>query len=63
MGGGSTLLQPVALSSGQIAVVEVYVPESEVTNGVGTAWAVAVVGAALIVGSVAVGWCGTPSRR
>ncbi|PZT69420.1 two-component sensor histidine kinase [Streptomyces sp. SW4] len=53
--GGSTLLQPVALSSGEIAVVEVYVPESEVTNGVGTAWAVlAAVGAALVVGSVAV---------
>ncbi|OSC57336.1 two-component sensor histidine kinase, partial [Streptomyces sp. 4F] len=53
--GGSTLLQPVALSSGEIAVVEVYVPESAVTNGVGTAWAVlAAVGAALIVGSVAV---------
>ncbi|MET9825160.1 MULTISPECIES: sensor histidine kinase [unclassified Streptomyces] len=55
VGGGSTLLQPVALSSGEIAVVEVYVPESAVTNGVGTAWAVlAGVGAALIVGSVAV---------
>ncbi|MEU0002931.1 HAMP domain-containing sensor histidine kinase [Streptomyces sp. NPDC006314] len=53
--GGSTLLQPVALGSGSIAVVEVYVPESEVTNGVGTAWAVlAAVGLALIVGSVAV---------
>ncbi|MEU0597926.1 HAMP domain-containing sensor histidine kinase [Streptomyces sp. NPDC006393] len=53
--GGSTLLQPVALSSGAIAVVEVYVPEAEVTNGVGTAWAVlAGVGAALVVGSVAV---------
>ncbi|WP_309093956.1 HAMP domain-containing sensor histidine kinase [Streptomyces sp.] len=53
--GGSTLLQPVALSTGEIAVVEVYVPESEVTNGVGTAWAVlAGVGLALIVGSVAV---------
>ncbi|MHC3470457.1 sensor histidine kinase [Streptomyces sp. 7R007] len=52
---GATLLQPVALSSGAIAVVEVYVPESEVTNGVGTAWAVlAGVGVALIVGSVAV---------
>ncbi|MFF5012381.1 ATP-binding protein [Streptomyces sp. NPDC001165] len=52
--GGSTLLQPVALSSGT-AVVEVYVPESEVSNGVGTAWAVlAGVGLALIVGSVAV---------
>ncbi|GGZ23049.1 two-component sensor histidine kinase [Streptomyces poonensis] len=53
--GGSTLLQPTALSSGEIAVVEVYVPESEVSNGVGTAWAVlAAVGAGLIVGSVAV---------
>ncbi|MFE9449193.1 sensor histidine kinase [Streptomyces sp. NPDC006739] len=53
--GGFTLLQPVALSSGAIAVVEVYVPESEVSNGVGTAWAVlAGVGIALIVGSVAV---------
>jgi hypothetical protein len=53
--GGSALLQPVALSTGEIAVVEVFVPESEVTNGVGTAWAVlAAVGVALILGSVAV---------
>ncbi|MGV9250869.1 sensor histidine kinase [Streptomyces sp. NPDC003697] len=53
--GGSALLQPVALSSGAIAIVEVYVPEAEVSNGVGTAWAVlAAVGAALVVGSVAV---------
>ncbi|ANP55251.1 signal transduction histidine kinase [Streptomyces griseochromogenes] len=55
VGGGSTLLQPVALGSGAIAVVEVYVPESETSNGVGTAWAVlAAVGLGLIVGSVAV---------
>ncbi|MES4891394.1 HAMP domain-containing sensor histidine kinase [Streptomyces sp. NPDC096012] len=53
--GGSTLLQPVALGTGTIAVVEVFVPESEMANGVGTAWAVlAAVGLALIVGSVAV---------
>ncbi|MFH9660763.1 sensor histidine kinase [Streptomyces sp. NPDC017248] len=53
--GGSALLQPVALGSTAIAVVEVYVPESEMTNGVGTAWAVlAAVGLALTVGSVAV---------
>ncbi|MEU3945725.1 HAMP domain-containing sensor histidine kinase [Streptomyces sp. NPDC029526] len=53
--GGFALLQPVALSSGEIAVVEVYVPEAEVTNGVATAWAVlAAVGVALILGSVAV---------
>ncbi|MFF9058448.1 ATP-binding protein [Streptomyces sp. NPDC014882] len=52
--GGSVLLQPAALGFGTV-VVEVYVPESEVTNGVGTAWAVlAAVGAALVVGSVAV---------
>lgn len=53
--GGFTLLQPIALSTGKIAVVEVYVPQSEVTNGVATAWAVlAGVGVALIIGSVAV---------
>ncbi|MEU8587991.1 HAMP domain-containing sensor histidine kinase [Streptomyces sp. NPDC048664] len=53
--GGSTLLQPTALSSGGIAVVEVYVPDAEMTHGVVTAWGVlAAVGAALIVGSVAV---------
>ncbi|MFD7441414.1 sensor histidine kinase [Streptomyces sp. NPDC059909] len=53
--GGSALLQPTALSSGKIAVVEVFVPEDEVSNGVTTAWLVlGVVGVALIVGSVAV---------
>ncbi|MFI5798924.1 ATP-binding protein [Streptomyces sp. NPDC051677] len=52
--GGSALLQPVALGLGT-AVIEVYVPESEVSNGVGTAWAVlAAVGVALVVGSLAV---------
>ncbi|MFD3539701.1 ATP-binding protein [Streptomyces sp. NPDC058662] len=54
-GGGSALLQPTALGSGDIAVVEVFVPESEVSNGVATAWLVlAGVGLALIVGSVGV---------
>ncbi|MFJ9583906.1 sensor histidine kinase [Streptomyces acidicola] len=53
--GGSTLLQPTAIGSGAIAVVEVYVPESEVSKGVAAAWAVlAGVGVALIAGSVAV---------
>src|SRR5690606_28559532 len=53
--GGFTLLQPVALSSGRIAVVEVFVPEAAVSHGVATAWAVlAGVGVALVVGSVAV---------
>ncbi|MFJ1645800.1 ATP-binding protein [Streptomyces sp. NPDC088258] len=53
--GGSVLLQPTALGSGRIAVVEIYVPRDEVTNGVTTAWLVlAGVGVALVVGSVAV---------
>ncbi|MFC9271680.1 sensor histidine kinase [Streptomyces zhihengii] len=53
--GGSALLQPTAIGTGQIAVVEIFVPEGEVSNGVGTAWLVlAGVGLALIVGSVAV---------
>ncbi|MCB5167877.1 HAMP domain-containing histidine kinase [Streptomyces bambusae] len=54
-GGASVLLQPTALGSGGIAVVEILIPEGEVSNGVATAWLVlAGVGAALIVGSVAV---------
>ncbi|WP_327414159.1 sensor histidine kinase [Streptomyces sp. NBC_01233] len=54
-GRGSALLQPTALGSGDIAVVEIFVPESEVSNGVATAWVVlAGVGLALIVGSVGV---------
>ncbi|WP_411079235.1 ATP-binding protein [Streptomyces sp. cmx-18-6] len=53
--GGFALLQPTALSTGHIAVVEVFVPEGEVSNGVATAWLIlAGVGVALIVGSVAV---------
>ncbi|WP_455353611.1 HAMP domain-containing sensor histidine kinase [Streptomyces sp. SYSU K217416] len=53
--GGSALLQPTALSTGKIAIVEVYVPEDEVSNGVATAWLVlAGVGIALVIGSVAV---------
>ncbi|WP_434744474.1 sensor histidine kinase [Streptomyces sp. A-14] len=53
--GGFALLQPTALSTGEIAVVEVFVPEGEVSNGVATAWLIlAGVGVALIVGSVAV---------
>ncbi|WLQ33928.1 HAMP domain-containing sensor histidine kinase [Streptomyces castrisilvae] len=53
--GGSVLLQPTALGSGGIAVVEVFVPDDEVSHGVATAWLMlAGVGIALIVGSVAV---------
>ncbi|MFI9587938.1 sensor histidine kinase [Streptomyces sp. NPDC052236] len=53
--GGFALLQPTAISTGQIAVIEVFVPEGDVSNGVDTAWLVlAGVALALIVGSVAV---------
>ncbi|MFE4640967.1 ATP-binding protein [Streptomyces sp. NPDC056730] len=53
--GGSVLLQPTAIGSGQIAIVEIFVPQNEVSKGVTTAWLVlAGVGIALIVGSVAV---------
>ncbi|MBC9717021.1 HAMP domain-containing histidine kinase [Streptomyces sp. TRM66268-LWL] len=53
--GGSVLLQPTALSAGGNAVVEIFVPEGDVTNGVTTAWVVlAGVGVALVIGSVAV---------
>ncbi|MBL1097996.1 sensor histidine kinase [Streptomyces coffeae] len=52
--GGYTLLQPTALSTAQVAVVEVYVPRAMVTSGVATSWLVlAGVGLALIVGAVA----------
>ncbi|MFI0907585.1 sensor histidine kinase [Streptomyces sioyaensis] len=52
--GGSALLQPTAVASG-IAVVEVFVPDAALTNGVTTSWAVlAGVGLALVIGSVAV---------
>ncbi|MGA5269816.1 ATP-binding protein [Streptomyces lydicamycinicus] len=52
--GGSSLLQPTAVASG-IAVVEVFVPDAALTNGVTTSWLVlAGVGLALVIGSVAV---------
>ncbi|MCX4508905.1 HAMP domain-containing histidine kinase [Streptomyces sp. NBC_01619] len=52
---GSAWLQPTALSSGKIAIVEVFVPEGEVSNGVTTAWLVlAGVGVALILGSIVI---------
>ncbi|MFE9699637.1 ATP-binding protein [Streptomyces sp. NPDC006270] len=53
--GGFALLQPTALGTGDIAVVEVFVAEREVSHGVATAWLMlAGVGVALVVGSVAV---------
>ncbi|MFD8549928.1 ATP-binding protein [Streptomyces sp. NPDC059649] len=52
--GGTSLLQPTAVASG-IAVVEVFVPDDALTNGVTTSWVVlAGVGLALVIGSVAV---------
>ncbi|MGK5629580.1 ATP-binding protein [Streptomyces sp. URMC 123] len=53
--GGFALLQPTAVGSGKVAVVEVFVPDGEVTKGVTTAWLVLTgVGFALVVGSVAI---------
>lgn len=53
--GGVALLQPTAVDGGHVAVVEVFVPDGELTAGVTTAWLVlAGVGGALVVGSVAV---------
>ncbi|MFJ6491263.1 ATP-binding protein [Streptomyces californicus] len=53
--GGSAFLQPFALGSGKICIVEVFVPESEVGRGVAFAWLVlAGVGIALVTGSVLV---------
>ncbi|MEW1695607.1 ATP-binding protein [Streptomyces sp. NPDC093249] len=53
--GGFVLLQPTAISSAQVAYVEIFVPEGDVSIGVTTAWLVlAGVGLALVVGSVAV---------
>ncbi|GAA0472951.1 HAMP domain-containing sensor histidine kinase [Streptomyces sp. NPDC046215] len=51
--GGYALLQPTALSSGEFAVVEVYVPHRAVDNGVTTSWLIlAGVGLGLIAGSL-----------
>ncbi|MFH8886443.1 ATP-binding protein [Streptomyces californicus] len=53
--GGSAFLQPFALGSGKICIVEVFVPASEVGRGVAFAWLVlAGVGIALVTGSVLV---------
>ncbi|MEO3839910.1 HAMP domain-containing sensor histidine kinase [Streptomyces sp. B22F1] len=53
--GGHALLQPIAVEGDRVAVVEVFVPAGELTEGVALAWLVlAGVGLALIAGSVAV---------
>lgn len=52
---GFALLQPTAVASGEVAVVEVFVPAEDVTHGVATAWLIlAGVGLALVTGSVVV---------
>jgi signal transduction histidine kinase len=53
--GGYALLQPTAVSSGSVAVVEVFVPDADVTRGVSASWVVlGAVGIGLIIGSVGV---------
>jgi len=53
--GGLALLRPTAVSSGTVAVVEVFVPDGDLTKGVDTAWLIlAGVGVGLIVASVAI---------
>jgi signal transduction histidine kinase len=54
--GGIAYLEPVEVADDQVAVVEVFVPESELTAGVRAAWtALAVVAAGLVLGSAVVG--------
>ncbi|AUG77478.1 histidine kinase [Kitasatospora sp. MMS16-BH015] len=53
--GGFALLQPVTVDGGRVAVVEVYVPEGDLTRGVATAWLVlSLVALALVAISVLV---------
>ncbi len=53
--GGYALLQPVAVDGGGIAMVEVFVPNADLSRGVGTAWLVlSGVALALVAVSVAV---------
>lgn len=53
--GGLDLIRPTAVSSGTVAVVEVYVPDGDLTRGVATAWLMlAAVALGLIITSVAI---------
>ena len=40
VGGGYAYLEPVAVNDGRVAVIEVYVPDAELTRGVASAWLV-----------------------
>ncbi|OKJ06189.1 sensor histidine kinase [Kitasatospora sp. CB01950] len=52
--GGYALLQPVAVDNGRVAMVEVFVPDADLSRGVGTAWLV-LSGVALALVAVSVG--------
>ncbi|MEU8800922.1 HAMP domain-containing sensor histidine kinase [Spirillospora sp. NPDC048819] len=52
--GGQVLLRPVLLEAGRLAVIEVYVPQEELSRGVAKSWLVlALVALALVLVSVA----------
>jgi signal transduction histidine kinase len=54
--GGLSYLEPVDVGAGRTAVVEVYIPESELHRGVSTAWwALSAVALGLVIASVWVG--------
>lgn len=40
VGGGYAYLEPVAVNDGRVAVIEVFVPDAELTRGVASAWLV-----------------------
>ena len=48
--GGYTVLQPVALGSGRLAITEVYVPAAQVSRGVTASWAVMTAIALALIG-------------
>jgi signal transduction histidine kinase len=53
--GGYALLQPIAADSGLPAVVEVFVPERDMTRGVAATWLLlGLVGTCLVLGSVVI---------
>ncbi|HEX5403877.1 MAG TPA: HAMP domain-containing sensor histidine kinase, partial [Pseudonocardiaceae bacterium] len=50
--GGYAVLQPVVLGQGRVAVVEVFLPDAQLNQGVGTAWLVlSGVALVLVIGS------------
>jgi signal transduction histidine kinase len=54
--GGLSYLEPVDVGSGRTAVVEVYIPDSELSHGVqGAWWALSAVALGLVIASVWVG--------